>query len=71
MMNPQYRNEITRQKEQFGHFDLLLKEICTFSQLSEAINVENLKASSLAPVVQRLDNAIHRINYYPVDSVVQ
>ena len=23
-----------------------------------------------APVVQRLDNAIHRINYYPVDSVV-
>ena len=25
---------------------------------------------SLAPVVQRLDNAIHRINHYPVDSVV-
>ena len=24
----------------------------------------------LAPVVQRLDNAIHRINHYPVDSVV-
>ena len=24
----------------------------------------------LAPVVQRLDNAIHRINRYPVDSVV-
>ena len=23
-----------------------------------------------APVVQRLDNAIHRINYYPADSVV-
>ena len=23
-----------------------------------------------APVVQRLDNAIHRINHYPVDSVV-
>ena len=22
------------------------------------------------PVVQRLDNAIHRINHYPVDSVV-
>ena len=25
---------------------------------------------SSAPVVQRLDNAIHRINHYPVDSVV-
>ena len=24
----------------------------------------------LAPVVQRLDNAIHQINHYPVDSVV-
>ena len=24
----------------------------------------------LAPVVQRLDNAIHRINHYPTDSVV-
>ena len=23
----------------------------------------------LAPVVQKLDNAIHRINHYPVDSV--
>ena len=23
-----------------------------------------------APVVQRLDNAIHRINHYPADSVV-
>ena len=23
-----------------------------------------------APVVQKVDNAIHRINYYPVDSVV-
>ena len=24
----------------------------------------------LAPVVQKVDNAIHRINHYPVDSVV-
>ena len=24
----------------------------------------------LAPVVQRVDNAIHRINHYPVDSLV-
>ena len=28
------------------------------------------KKVSLGPVVQRLDNAIHRINYYPADSVV-
>ena len=24
----------------------------------------------LAPVVRKVDNAIHRINYYPADSVV-
>ena len=28
------------------------------------------KLKHLATVVQRLDNAIHRINHYPVDSVV-
>ena len=29
-----------------------------------------LRVNVLAPVVQRLDNAIHRINHYPVYSVV-
>ena len=29
-----------------------------------------LELRSQARVVQRLDNAIHRINHYPVDSVV-
>ena len=28
------------------------------------------KSKRLATVVQRLDNAIHRINHYPVDSLV-
>ena len=28
------------------------------------------ETSILASVVQRLDNAIHRINHYPADSVV-
>ena len=28
------------------------------------------RSEFLAPVVQRLDNAIHRINHYPADSVV-
>ena len=28
------------------------------------------KHKLLAPEVRRLDNAIHRINHYPVDSVV-
>ena len=32
----------------------------------EAVNLD----INLAPVVQRVDNAIHRINHYPVDSVV-
>ena len=27
-------------------------------------------SKSQAPVVQKLDNAIHRINHYPVDSMV-
>ena len=26
--------------------------------------------STLAPVVQRVDSAIHRINHYPADSVI-
>ena len=30
----------------------------------------NFLAKVLDPVVQRLDNAIYRINHYPVDSVV-
>ena len=28
------------------------------------------KGRVLAPVVQRMDNAIHRINHYPADSMV-
>ena len=28
------------------------------------------RSKHLAPVVQKMDNAIHRINHYPVDSVV-
>ena len=31
---------------------------------------KTLVAIYLAPVVQRLDNAIHQINHYPADSVV-
>ena len=27
-------------------------------------------ASDLAPVVQKLDNAIHRINHYPLDITI-
>ena len=33
-------------------------------------NVEEIADIELAPVVQRLDNAIHRINHYLADSVV-
>ena len=31
---------------------------------------EQFKSSFQAPVVQKLDNAIHRINHYPADSAV-
>ena len=37
---------------------------------SEPISNGAWTATSLAPVVQRPDNAIHRINYYPADSTV-
>ena len=33
-----------------------------------ALNTTSVKHQ--APVVQRLDNAIHRINHYPADSLV-
>ena len=32
--------------------------------------LQPLHVSAQAPVVQRLDNTIHRINHYPADSVV-
>ena len=31
---------------------------------------EETSGNHQAPVVQKVDNAIHRINHYPVDSVV-
>ena len=40
--------------------------MCTISLLS----VWEADVKDQAPVVQRLDNAIHRINHYPADSVV-
>ena len=36
----------------------------------KTLQAEQLTGAHLAPVVQRLDNAIHRINHYPADSVV-
>ena len=37
----------------------------TLSYLNPALN-----NSAQAPVVRKVDSAIHRINYYPVDSAV-
>ena len=34
------------------------------------LHVVKLFFGGQAPVVQKVDNAIHRINHYPVDSVV-
>ena len=34
------------------------------------LNRPGTRGIDQAPVVQRLDNAIHRINHYPADSVV-
>ena len=47
-----------------------LKAICYTGNLRHAGQSEYCVVSSpLIPVVQRLDNAIHRINYYPVFTV--
>ena len=45
------------------------KPSCVSSSYSLIVGVK-VVLKHLAPVVQRLDNAIHRINHYPVDSVV-
>ena len=39
------------------------------SRLARAYRYQT-DAEEQAPVVQRLDNTIHRINHYPADSVV-
>ena len=38
--------------------------------VSRSISPQSLDDILLARVVQRMDNAIHRLNHYPVDSVV-
>ena len=39
-----------------------------YSSLTERMNVLREQTKLQAPVVQRLDNAIHRINHYPVET---
>ena len=53
----------------FDNFKLLLSTISTFGE-AEIYNNLLFEDIDQAPVVQRVDNAIHRINHYPVDSVV-
>ena len=50
----------------------LENEVMTLSQIStpHLRHQRQIHVSVLAPVVQKVDNAIHRINHYPMDSVV-
>ena len=41
-----------------------------FARYGVPVGLRTDNGSNLAPVVQRVDNAIHRINHYPVDSLV-
>ena len=44
---------------------------CFFVEHKEfSLRVPSSSSLDQAPVVQKLDNAIHRINHYPADSVV-
>ena len=44
-----------------------IQQLSTMLTCRDGISAE---LSIQAPVVQRLDNAIHRINHYPADSAV-
>ena len=48
--------------------NFLIRRLITVSSTFQLLNFDGPVLQ--APVVQRLDNAIHRINHYPVDSVV-
>ena len=47
---------------------VIVRALADASSRKPANNIAQFTAQ--APVVQRLDNAIHRINHYPADSVV-
>jgi len=52
----------------FGY--LIDTNLFTPSHCIQINRPDSTKEVDLAPVVQRLDNVIHRINHYPVDNVV-
>ena len=54
----------------YGISLLLLNFISHSKRNSISTSTYVLSSNYLAPVVQRLDNTIHRINHYPADSVV-
>ena len=51
--------------ETFNKYFNLKRHIERFHESASEVPV-----GDLAPVVRKVDNAIHRINHYPVDSVV-
>ena len=56
---------LSLRKASTGYKDQSVTEFNVCTHGSEACNCRDL-----ARVVRKLDNAIHRINHYPVDSVV-
>ena len=60
-------NEIAESSAEFL-FNLFVE---VWNTLGQTVKIPRGNRQHLqAPVVQRLDNAIHRINHYPADSVV-
>ena len=45
-------------------------KVTLFASFFESVANTFVLDCSVAPVVQRMDKAIHRINHYPVDSIV-
>ena len=53
----------------------MLQKLHNLSESAQGLHVvlifEPLQITHQAPVVRKVDNAIRRINHYPVDSVIQ
>ena len=49
---------------------LILEFLNGFISFNIGSKLENVPNLNLDPVVQKVDNAIHRINHYPLDSAI-
>ena len=66
--NPKSKYQCKHKLIYIGYFEAIQKTCRTLCVRLEFLNL--IIHVLLAPVVQKVDNAIHRINHYPVDSAI-